>query len=297
MIVIEAKDVEKSFNGRKILKGVTFRVKRGEIFGYLGPNGAGKTTTVRILTGIIKPDRGEVYVNGYDVVREPIKARKSVGVLPEVSNVYLDLTAWQNMMLASRLYGLDKKTAEKMSKHLLKDFGLWDKRDCKVKTFSKGMMQRLMFCMTLVCDPDVVFLDEPTSGLDVASARMLRAKVLEIAREGVTVLLTSHNMDEVDMLRDRVAIIKDGKIIADDSPDGIKRRVGGSVAVEVKFDKDVEFEGERVGDRYVVYTTDLHETICKIVEFAKRRKVKIISLNTRTPTLEDAFLKILGVKT
>ncbi len=103
-----------------------------------------------------------------------------------------------------------------------------------------------MFCMTLVCDSDVIFLDEPSSGLDVASARMLRTKILKIAEEGVTVFLTSHNMDKVDMLCDRVAIIKDGEIIADDSPDGIKNRVGGSVAVEVRFDRDVEFEGERI---------------------------------------------------
>ena len=294
MAVIRVENIEKSFNGKRVLKGISFKVRKGEIFGYLGPNGAGKTTTVRILTGLIRPDRGKAFVCGYDVAREPVKVREKVGVLPEVSNVYPDLTAWQNLMLASQLYGLDKKTAERRGEKLLKEFGIYDVRNSKVKTFSKGMKQRLMFCMALICNPDVIFLDEPTSGLDVVSARILRRKVLELRDEGVTVFLTSHNMDEVDILCDRVAIIKDGKIIAENTPDGIKELVGGSVAVEVRFDRDVDFKGEKVGDRYVVYTTDPNETICKIVEFAKRRRVRIVSINTRSPSLEDAFLRILG---
>ena len=294
MAIIKAENIEKTFNGKKVLKSVSFSVKKGVIFGYLGPNGAGKTTTVRILTGLIKPDRGKVFVCGYDVVREPVKVRERIGVLPEVSNVYPDLTAWQNLMLTSQLYGLDKRFAEKRGEKLLKEFGIYGVRNSKVKTFSKGMKQKLMFCMSLICEPDVIFLDEPTSGLDVASARMLRRKILEIAENGVTVFLTSHNMDEVDMLCDRVAIIKDEKIIAEDTPNGIKELVGGSVAVEVRFDRNVDFEGERIGDRYVVYTTDPNETICRIVEFAKSRGVRIVSINTRSPSLEDAFLKILG---
>jgi len=294
MAVIKVENIEKSFNGKRVLKGVSLNVRKGEIFGYLGPNGAGKTTTVRILTGLIRPDGGKAFVCGYDVAKEPVKAREKIGVLPEVSNVYPDLTAWQNLMLASQLYGLDKKLAERRGEKLLKEFGIYDVRNSKVKTFSKGMKQRLMFCMALICNPDVIFLDEPTSGLDVASARMLRMKIIELRDEGVTVFLTSHNMDEVDMLCDRVAIIKDGRIIAEDTPEGIKELVGGSVAIEVRFDRDVDFKGEKVGDRYIVYTTDPNETICRIVEFAKSRGVRIVSINTRSPSLEDAFLRILG---
>ncbi len=292
--MIKVEGVEKSFDGRKVLKGVSFRVKRGEIFGYLGPNGAGKTTTVRILTGLIKPDSGRVFVRGFDVVKNPVKVRERIGVLPEVANVYPDLTAWQNLMLACGLYGIDKRVAEGRCERLLKEFGIYERRNSKVKTFSKGMKQRLMFCIAMVCEPEIVFLDEPTSGLDVASARMLRRKVLELKDTGVTVFLTSHNMDEVDMLCDRVAIIKDGRIIAEDSPDGIKELVGGDIAVEVRFDRDVDFFGERFGDRYVLYTKDPNETICSIVEFAKERGVRILSINTRTPSLEEAFIKILG---
>ncbi|WP_457549359.1 AAA family ATPase [Archaeoglobus sp.] len=176
----------------------------------------------------------------------------------------------------------------------MKEFSLYERRNSKVSTFSKGMKQKLMFCISMICEPDVLFLDEPTSGLDVASARMIRMKILEIADTGVTVFFTSHNMDEVDLLCNRVAIIKDGRIVAEDTPDGIKELVGGSVAVEVRFDRNVDFEGKRIGDRYVVYTTDPNETICRIVEFTKSKGVRIVSINTRSPSLEDAFLKILG---
>jgi len=240
--VIKVDSVEKSFNGRKVLKGISLRVRRGEVFGYLGPNGAGKTTTVRILTGLMKPDKGEVYVCGFNVVKEPVKVREHIGILPEVSNVYPDLTAWQNLMLASQLYGLERKVAETRGEKLLKEFGIYSVRNSKVKTFSKGMKQRLMFCMALISEPSLIFLDEPTSGLDVASARMLREKILEMKDLGTTIFLTSHNMDEVDTLCDRVAIIKDGRIVVENTPDGIKELVGGSVAVEVRFEKEVDLK-------------------------------------------------------
>lgn len=295
MNAIEVENLKKSFNGIQALKGITFRVKKGQIFGFLGPNGAGKTTTVRILTGIIKPDSGFARVNGYDVVKERLKVKESIGVLPEVSNAYPDLTAWQNLMLIASLYGMRKDEAKRRAKELLKEFGLYERKDTKVKGFSKGMRQRLMFCMALISDPEIIFLDEPTSGLDVQSARMIRKKILEFKDK--TIFLTSHNMEDVNMLCDEIAIINKGRIVDIDTPERIKQKVGGNIAVEVSFDKPVQLENaQRYGDKYLIYTTDPHETVCKIVDFAKQNNVKILSINTRTPTLEDAFIKLLEVK-
>jgi len=295
MNAIEAENLRKSFNGFEALKGVTFRVKKGQIFGFLGPNGAGKTTTVRILSGIIKPDSGFAKVNGYDVVKERLKAKESIGILPEVSNAYPDLTAWQNLMLIASLYGVKRDEAEKRGKELLKEFGIYERRDTKVRGFSKGMKQRLMFCMALINDPEIIFLDEPTSGLDVQSARMIRKKILEFKDK--TVFLTSHNMEEVNMLCDEIAIINKGRIMVVDTPERIKQKVGGSIAVEISFDKPVKIENaERYGDKYILYTTDPHATICQMIDFARQNNVTILSINTRTPTLEDAFIKLLEVK-
>jgi len=297
MIAIEAEGLKKRFGNVEALKGVSFKVKRGETFGFLGPNGAGKTTTVRILTGILKPDSGKARINGYDVVEETLKAKQSIGVLPEVSNAYPDLTAWQNLMLVASLYGMRKNEAEKRTVKLLKEFGIYERKDSKVKGCSKGMKQRLMFCMALISDPEVVFLDEPTSGLDVLSARMIREKVLELASDGKTVFLTSHNMEEINMLCDRIALIDRGKIVTIDTPERIKAKVGGNVAVEVSFDKPVRLprrlNAKKLGDKYIIYTTAVHETICEIVDYAKKNNVKIVSIDTRTPTLEDAFISLL----
>jgi len=295
MNAIEAENLRKSFNGFEALKGVTFRVKKGQIFGFLGPNGAGKTTTVRILSGIMKPDSGFAKVNGYDVVKERLKAKESIGVLPEVSNAYPDLTAWQNLMLIASLYGVKKDEAERRGKELLKEFGIYERRDTKVRGFSKGMKQRLMFCMALINDPEIIFLDEPTSGLDVQSARMIRKKILEFKDK--TVFLTSHNMEEVNMLCNEIAIINKGRIMVVDTPERIKQKVGGSIAVEISLDKPVKMENaERYGDKYIIYTTDPHATICQVIDFARQNNVTILSINTRTPTLEDAFIKLLEVK-
>ncbi len=299
MIVIEAEGLKKNFGNVKALRGISFEVKRGEIFGFLGPNGAGKTTTVRILTCILKPDSGKARINGYDVVRDTLKAKQSIGVLPEVSNAYPDLTAWQNIMLIASLYGMRRSEAEARANELLKEFGIHERKYAKVRGFSKGMKQRLMLSMALISDPEIIFLDEPTSGLDVQSARMIREKILEIANERKTVFLTSHNMDEVNLLCDRVAIVNKGKIVTIDTPERLKSRVGGNVAIEVSFGDKVVLNlenAERFGNKYVIYTTNPYKTICEVVDFARKSGTKMISINTRTPTLEDAFLKLLEME-
>ena len=170
---------------------ISFEVKEGEIFGFLGPNGAGKTTTVRILTTLIKPDGGKAFVAGYDVLKNPIEVKKRIGVVPEVSNAYVDLTVWENLVLIGKLYGLPVKKIKENATELLKEFGLYDVRDKLVKFLSKGMKQRLLLCMALVNDPEVLFLDEPTSGLDVESARLLREKIVQYNGEGKTVFLST----------------------------------------------------------------------------------------------------------
>jgi ABC-2 type transport system ATP-binding protein len=300
MKAIEVKELRKSYGKIAALKGISFYVKKGEIFGFLGMNGAGKTTTVRILTGVIKPDSGTAKIMGNDIVKDTLKAKERTGVLPEVSNAYPDLTAWQNLMLIARLYGIKKDVANRRAVQLMKSFGIYDRRNTKVRGFSKGMKQRLMFCMTLISDPDVIFLDEPTSGLDVLSAKMIREKISELASTGKTVFLTSHNMDEVNTLCDRVAIISKGKLVTVDTPDKIRAKVGGNVAIEVSFDRTVDFPAEfgvkKFGGKYIIYTTSVHETVCKVVEFASNTGARIHTIDTRTPTLEDAFLSILGVK-
>jgi len=298
MEAIAVENLSKSFNGLKAVDRVSFSVHEGKIFGFLGPNGAGKTTTVRILTGVIEPDSGKASVLGFDVVKETLKAREKIGVVPEAANAYPDLSVWKNMMLTAALYGIERREAESKADELLGVFGISERKDSRVKTLSKGMKQRLMLSMALVSDPELLFLDEPTSGLDVASARIIREKIMELSREGRTIFLTSHNMEEVSMLCDRVGIINHGRIVAVERPGDLRDRIGGSLAVEVEFDRKVDLTGfpdvKARGNRYVLYTTDAHDTICSIVDFASRNGLRITGLNLHAPSLEDVFLKLTG---
>jgi ABC-2 type transport system ATP-binding protein len=165
-------------------------VQEGEIFGFLGPNGAGKTTTTRVLTGVIPPDSGTVMVLGHDIQREPVLAKQGFGVVPDTSNAYTDLTAWQNLMLMGELYGLPRARATKRAADLLGTLGLFERKDQKVQAYSKGMKQRLILAMALLHEPGLLFLDEPTSGLDVQSAQMILALLRELNQAGTTIFLT-----------------------------------------------------------------------------------------------------------
>jgi ABC-2 type transport system ATP-binding protein len=256
---------------------------------------------VRMITGVIKPDAGKASIMGYDVERETINAKQMAGVLPETSNAYIDLSAWQNLMLMAKLYGLAKKERESRAEDLLKKFGLYEKRDVAVKGFSKGMKQRLQICMALISEPQVLILDEPTSGLDVQSSRLIRSIIADLNSQGVTFLLTTHNMEEANQLCSRIAIINQGKIVAIDRPEVLKKRIESLHSVEVSFDRDVvqsDLSGlqgvdsvERMGDKFRLYAREPAEVIYNLVDYARSEKAEIVSLATISPTLEDVFVK------
>ncbi|HDN62966.1 MAG TPA: ATP-binding cassette domain-containing protein, partial [Candidatus Bathyarchaeota archaeon] len=207
---IVVSNLTKRFGELVAVDHISFKVKRGEFFGFLGPNGAGKTTTIRMLTGVIKPDEGTALVMGYDIERESIKAKQVMGIVPETANAYIDLTVWQNLMFMGELYGIPKEERKRRGESLLRELGLYDRRDFKVKGLSKGMKQRLLLCMALINEPEILFLDEPTVGLDVRSARSIREILQKLNEKGVTIFLTTHNMEEANQLCNRIAVINHG---------------------------------------------------------------------------------------
>jgi len=298
---IEVDSLTKHYGSLAAVDHVSFQVRRGELFGFLGPNGAGKTTTVRMLTGVIKPDEGSVRIMGYDVEEQALQAKQITGVLPETSNAYIDLTAWQNLMLMGKLYGLAKEERYSRAEWLLQKFGLYEKREFAVKKFSKGMKQRLLLCMALINEPQLLILDEPTSGLDVQSARLIRDTIADLNKSGVTVFLTTHNMEEANQLCSRIAIINNGKIAAIDRPEILKTQIESLHSVEVSFDKDVEHsklsalfrvrEVKKLGDKFRLYTREPDEVVCNLVDYARSNKLKIVNLTMLSPTLEDVFVK------
>jgi len=302
MNAIEVNNLTKHFDDFTAVDHLDFEVKNGEIFGFLGPNGAGKTTTVRMLTGIIKPDLGQVSIMGLDIRQDPIKAKQIMGVVPELSNAYTELTAWNNLQFMAELYGVPKKDGRQRAEELLGKFDLYERKDHKVRTFSKGMKQKLIIAMSLMNDPEILFLDEPTSGLDVMSARLIKDMLLELNKEGKTIFLTTHYMEEANQLCSRVAIINHGKIAAIDAPEKLKMRIGGLEWVEVSFDMPVDasdfsdlsgvIDVRMSGDKLRLYTNEPGRTIYQLVDYSRSNNLEIVMLNTLTPTLEDVFIKL-----
>jgi ABC-2 type transport system ATP-binding protein len=239
-VAIEVHNLTKNYDQITAVDHINFEVRKGEFFGFLGPNGAGKTTTIRMLTGIIKKDSGESSVMGYPA--GSIRAKQLSGVVPELANAYMDLTAWGNLMLMAEIYRMPGNQAKDRSESLLRQLGLYERKDSLVSTYSMGMRKRLVLSMALLSDPRLLFLDEPTSGLDVQSVRFMRSLLRNLKQEGKTIFLTTHNMDEAAEMCEKVAIINHGKIVALDSPDRLSITAGRIYLVDVSFDKPVSTE-------------------------------------------------------
>ncbi len=307
MYAIEALSLSKRFGDIQALSHVDFSVTEGETFGFLGPNGAGKTTTIRILTGITAPTEGTARIFGRDIVRDTIAARRQMGIVHETSNIYTDLSAWQNLMFTAELYHVSRKDREKRGIELLELFGLFERRHDKTNGFSKGMKRRLTLAMGLINHPRLLFLDEPTSGLDVQSNLIIRDVIRELNETGVTVFLTTHNIEEANLACDRVAIINRGQIAAIDSPERLKHTIQSVQSIDVAFDpvSPVRIEDllqvphvsevRKNGDKFRLITEDPPGVIDGIMDYASTHHVRVISVNTLGPSLEDVFIRLTGL--
>lgn len=224
MQAVDVQNLTRDYSSLRALDRISFTVEPGEIFGFLGPNGAGKTTTIKILTGQLRPTSGTAQVMGCDVVQERDRLKPQIGVVFESQNIYERLSARDNLMFAARLYGVGRDRVEAA----LAQFGLADRAKERTKQFSNGMKQRLLIARAMLHQPRVLFLDEPTRGLDPNMARGIRTIVVDLAKAGVTVFLTTHYMEEADQLCQRVAIIDQGHIVALDTPAHLKAEHGES---------------------------------------------------------------------
>ncbi len=302
---IEVRGLAKRFGEVQAVAGIDFDVREGELFGFLGPNGAGKTTTVRMLTGVLEPTDGTAVIQGHDIRAEALLSRAHLGIVPEEANVYLDLSVWRNVMLMAELHGVPRRQRIAEGERLLEALDLSSRRDHKARTLSKGLRQRLMLCTALVTGPKVLFLDEPTSGLDVASARLIRQIVRRLKAEGLTVFLTTHNMDEAEEMCSRVAIINQGRIVAIDTPERLRSAMRSSQYLEVALGGDevdmAEFERlpgilrlGREGKCVHLYGEQPGRLATEVVRLAETKGLEILHLCTCQPSLEDVFLYFTG---
>jgi ABC-2 type transport system ATP-binding protein len=309
--LITIKNIFKQYDNVTVLDDINIEVFDGEVFGLLGPNGAGKTTLIHILATLIKPTAGTAIVNGYDILKNASKVRSSIGIVFQAPSSDDMLTGYENLKLHSLLYAVPKEVREKRISEVLALVGLTDRKDDQVKKYSGGMRRRLEIARGLLHKPTIIFLDEPTLGLDPSSREVMWKYINRIVKdENVTLILTTHYMEEADFLCDRIGIMDKGKIIALDSPTQLKEQLGGEI-IEIelankKYVVDKEnvdsilkqcnfvrkVEPDAKNGNLLIYVDDASHNLPAIIKILdKNNHTEVESAKLRSPTLNDVFLK------
>jgi len=306
MTVIETRSLKRTFGDKIALDGIDMRIERGEIFGYLGPNGSGKTTTIRILVGLIRPTLGQAWVLGSDVTRLGPEVRAKIGVVLEDHGLYERLSAYDNLDYYGRIFHMPTSTRQRRINSLLRQVGLWEERNQKVGTFSKGMKQRLALARALLHEPELLFLDEPTAGLDPEATVMVREIIIALAHEErMTIFLSSHNLDEVERLCSRVAILHRGRIKVMDTVENLRRRFSSPKVEIVLRDSQQAIRAQailsahpfviqcRVNTDHIEADLRRDGTSDQLLETLKRENIVVEEIRKTNRTLEELYLYIM----
>jgi len=306
--IIEVKNLAKSFDDFKAVKGINFNVEKGEVFGFLGPNGAGKTTTINMLTGLAKPSSGEIMISGQDGIKDIKKVQQIIGIVPDESNLYDDMSGFDNLVFCASLYGMKKDNREKRAHELLKQFSLDDTGARPFKAYSKGMKRKLTIAAGIIHEPEILFLDEPTTGIDVESARQIRRMIQDLNSKGTTIFLTTHYIEDAERLCHRIGFIVGGNVI--------KVSNVHDLMVEAQQENIVEFRSDSNGykleenliktfpnitiqsstDHSIRISSQDHIELMPFMKFFDSKEIKIEEAKIIRPSLEEVFVKITGIE-
>ena len=306
-IVISVKGLQKSYGTNHVLKGVNITVERGTMLALLGPNGAGKTTTVRILSTLLKHDKGTVSVEGYDVKKQADKVRSVIGLTGQSAAIDELLTGRENLVMMGRLYRLTKKSAITRATELLEEFDLVAAADRPAKTYSGGMRRRLDLAVSLIATPPVIFLDEPTTGLDPRSRLVMWDIINKLKATGTTILLTTQYLEEADQLADKIVVIDGGKVIAEGTAKELKAKIGNDLleltfATQKSYDQAVKLLGKKVSaaseaDKSISVTLkDTATDVRLVLDQLSKAGITLQNMAIHKPTLDDVFLSVTGKK-
>ncbi|MGE7765198.1 ABC transporter ATP-binding protein [Peribacillus sp. NPDC096540] len=306
--MLEVKEVKKSFGKNVVVEGVSFSVKKGESFGLLGPNGAGKSTTIAMICGLLPYEAGEILINGLSVRREPRKVKKKIGIVPQEIALYPTMSAVDNLLFWARMYGLTRVQAKKRAEVVLEIVGLRDRAKHKIETFSGGMKRRINIGAALMHEPELLIMDEPTVGIDPQSRNHILETVKKLNADGMTVIYTSHYMEEVEYLCDRIGIVDEGKIIAlgrkgelcDLLTDGIViilhvDSIEGNWFKELEHIANVDKVVANSEKNTLEIVVNNHPNIVSdIISCAVKANVKVLAFERKEPNLESLFLQLTG---
>ena len=306
--ILTAQDLHKSYDEVQAVKGVSFDIKQGEIFSLLGPNGAGKTTTISMLSGLLVPTKGDAMVDRNSVTQAPGKVKQVIGVIPQEIALYEAISARENLAFWGKMYGLDGQRIKERIVAMLDLVGLTDRADDKVEAFSGGMKRRLNTAVGLLHEPKILYMDEPTVGIDPQSRRRILDTVKELKQEGLTILYTTHYMEEAEELSDRIGILDHGKLIALGTLDELTKMVGeyDTISVALELDEDTEgiakallelpdiYQAYREEDYLVVQARDATDVLPAVITTVNQAGATIKRLKIEEPNLEGVFLHLTG---
>ena len=306
--ILEVQNLAKSYGDFTAVKGISFDIKEGEIFSLLGPNGAGKTTTISMLSTLYTPTSGDAVIGGHSITKDPMAVKQVIGVVPQEIALYEDLTARENLVFWGQMYGLGGKSLNSRVDEVLEQIGLTDKAKNRVKTYSGGMKRRVNIGVGLLHKPRLLFMDEPTVGIDPQSRRAILDTVKDLNKHGMTVLYTTHYMEEAAELSNRVGIIDHGELIALGTQDELTKQVGQAETLILHIGENEDpdalakavssVEGVQKADvtnnEVSIITSDAKDILAGVVGKANERGIKIRSMDIREPNLEAVFLHLTG---
>jgi len=302
--MIAIKDLKKSYNSHEALKGISFNIKEGEFYGLLGPNGAGKTTTISIMSSILTPDSGEVLINGNNICTHPNESKRIIGVVPQEIALYNELTAEENLWFWGGLYDVPKTELKKRIDEVLTLFGLSERRKDKVSTYSGGMKRRINIAAALLHQPRIVFMDEPTVGIDPQSRNLIFEVIEKLHSNGMTIVYTTHYMEEAERFCDRIGIIDNGQIIAEGTLDELRKSSSAKETIVITFNNLNDDKVQKIqsfwkdcnhtDDKIYFYTSDLKTELSKIISQCSDAGADIHNIEIKKVNLETVFLSLTG---
>ena len=312
-LALDVQGLSKRFEDVQALEKIDFQVFSGELFGFLGPNGAGKTTTINILTGLARPDSGSIHIGGVDCIAKPRGAQHLLGVVPDESNLYAELSGFENLCFCATLYGMEKKERVARARELLDFFGLTPAANRKFGSYSKGMKRKLTIAAGVIHNPPILFLDEPTTGIDVASARQLRQLIAKLHEEGTTIFLTTHYIEEAERLCQRIAFIVEGRIVRVDRVEDLLQPIQNNHVLQLAYEggpqnlKELVAEESRKEERDLAFSAPREGflrveaphpiRVGPLVRLLEDQGAEVYEARKIRPSLENIFVQITGIET
>ncbi len=308
MEIVNVTNLKKTYGDFTAVNGIDFSIRKGEIFGFLGPNGAGKTSTINMLIGLSRPTEGSIIIDGIDVRKQTKIAQSIMGIVPDESNLYDEMDGFENLCFCASLYGMRKEEREPKAKQLLEKFNLTEAGKRPFKAYSKGMRRKLTIAAGIIHSPQILFLDEPTTGIDVESARQIREMIVELKKQGTTVFITTHYIEDAERICDRIAFIISGKIVLIGTVSELMESVSHGHVIQLATGKNMEeyvsdlqlnFKGYSIKtnkDHSIVMSSENRISLLPVMQYLDEKGIAVFEAKELRPTLEDIFVKVTGIE-